>query len=310
MKDYKKTIFIVIVIFQSIVVIILFHEIKLISNNTLGISINRIDSNKIKYNIDSKLEYFYEPVPNSTFEEVKTWVPYKVKYTINSDSLNERFEYKIQKDQGVFRIIAIGDSFTYGLYVSTINNFVKLLEDKLNSENRCNIIEKYEVINLGMEGYDTQYEVERYRIRGKKYNPDLVIWYITDPYRLTEKIREIQKTLPTDTPGNFYGSWEVAYKRINNLYSDMELFNFQIEKIKEFRLKYYNGPLLILAKKQFIDLLKNKFTGKNIYFGLTENMENKSKYRLPDSHFNEDGHRQMTEEILRELKGNKLMPCD
>ena len=101
----------------------------------------------------------------------------KAVYNINSDTFNERFDYEINKDDKTFRIITLGDSFTFGYIVDTKNNWTELLEDKLN-QLHCANFDKIEVINLGVVGYDIQYSVERFKLRGKKYNPDLVLWLL------------------------------------------------------------------------------------------------------------------------------------
>ena len=36
------------------------------------------------------------------------------------------------------------------------------------------------MLNLGLYGYDIEYAVERFRVRGQKYDPDLIIWLIKD----------------------------------------------------------------------------------------------------------------------------------
>src|SRR3989344_740124 len=122
---------------------------------------------------ESGFKFFYEPLANATIkEEVSGGIK-----TINSDTLNERFEYPVEKGGGVFRIITLGDSFTYGAFESTSDNYPEQLEDALN---RLCKNGKFEVINLGMNGYDIDYEIERYRLRGVKYEPDLVLWYVKD----------------------------------------------------------------------------------------------------------------------------------
>ena len=67
--------------------------------------------------------------------------------------------------------MAIGDSFTFGWKEPLENTYPKILERSLNrGRNR-----KYEVINAGISGYNTEQEYEFLRNEGIKYNPDLVI---------------------------------------------------------------------------------------------------------------------------------------
>src|SRR4030067_1940185 len=44
-------------------------------------------------NHDSNLKYFYEPKAKNTIIEKPDWLDNSATYTINSDTLNERFEY-------------------------------------------------------------------------------------------------------------------------------------------------------------------------------------------------------------------------
>lgn len=128
---------------------------------------------------DTTLKHFYELQPNQPEEMgyLPPWAPYTPNITINSDTLNERFYYSLEKPDGVYRIITLGDSWTYGRFVHTANNYPERLEDLLN-QTTCENVKKFEVINLGVPGYDLQYAVERYRVRGKKYDPDLVLWLV------------------------------------------------------------------------------------------------------------------------------------
>ena len=73
------------------------------------VSVNPIDKNNISFDEKNKLKSFYEPRPNS-IEKINEWSPYKGTYTINSDSLNERFDYSVDKPERTYRIITLGDS--------------------------------------------------------------------------------------------------------------------------------------------------------------------------------------------------------
>lgn len=234
------------------------------------------------------------------------------KYTINSDALNERFDYDIEKKEGDFRIITIGDSNTFGENVSTENNWTEVLEDRLNKEKICQKVKKYEVINLGVEGYDTTYEVERYKIRGQKYNPDLVIWYITDLYRITEEIKALTEKMNIDEDTNekkgiFYEAWAKAREKIIEQYGEKGLFNYQMARFKEFREKYYkNQPLLFITTWQQIE---QNIRSSNTYYSVIKVWQDQ-KSLLPDLHFNDEGHKKFAQEVMNVLNQNQLLPCN
>lgn len=90
---------------------------------------------------------------------------------INSDGLRDR-EFSIEKPNNTYRIIFLGDSFTFGWLVELNESYVKFVERKLN-EMEDTII--YEVLNFGVPGYNLAQKVESLNYKGIKYDPDLII---------------------------------------------------------------------------------------------------------------------------------------
>jgi hypothetical protein len=90
---------------------------------------------------------------------------------ISANGLRD-YDYRLQKGDGVFRILCLGDSFIEGLQVPLDSTISKLLERELNGS--CNA-ETYEVINCGRGGMGTADEFLWYLQEGAKFNPDLVI---------------------------------------------------------------------------------------------------------------------------------------
>src|SRR3989344_857994 len=157
---------------------IFFHNFVLVTLNILLLTIITILSVKIIKSRDNKskphyvtrlysgdlmfsetkenLKYFFESIPNNIQIHTAEWLGYKVQNRINSDGLNDNIEYKIEKDDSTYRIITIGDSFTFGLYVQTKDNYPEQLEVMLNSKLKCNSVKKFEVINLGENIYDIE----------------------------------------------------------------------------------------------------------------------------------------------------------
>ena len=135
-----------------------------------------LNSENIEVNTDSEFEYFWELKSYTIEVDQPDWLEEKAVYTYNNDGLNERYNYEIEKKEDVIRIITLGDSFTFGLYVNTFQNWTELLEDELNNSTDLCPNKTFEVINLGVHGYDVPYIVEGYKRRGQKYNPDLVVW--------------------------------------------------------------------------------------------------------------------------------------
>jgi len=95
------------------------------------ISMYPIYKEDILKNNGSSLKFFFEPRPNSIrkTEPSITWT--QGAQNINSDTLNERYDYSLEKKDGLFRIVMLGDSFTDGLGVNTSDNYSEVLEDLL-----------------------------------------------------------------------------------------------------------------------------------------------------------------------------------
>jgi lysophospholipase L1-like esterase len=149
-------------------------------NSVLGLA-TTIDSKTLIYPSDEEYKYYFEFVPNEKVTVTLPWDASKtVTYSHNDDGLNDVHNYQIEKQESTFRIVTLGDSFTYGQFVNTAENWTELLEVSLNAANtKCENkrYTKYEVINLGAPGFDISYIVKRYIEKGKKYNPNLVIWF-------------------------------------------------------------------------------------------------------------------------------------
>ena len=80
-------------------------------------------------------------------------------------------EFNLKKDSNTFRIIAIGDSFAYGV-VPYQYNFFTVLEDNLNQDKPQN---KREVYNMGIPGTGPVDYFSLLLNEGLRYQPDMVI---------------------------------------------------------------------------------------------------------------------------------------
>lgn len=313
----KQKIFIIILCAQIGIIVFLFLQIRNKSNNSLGFSISPIDLKTIERISTNRLNFFYEPKANYVSITNESWLPFEVKNTINNDTLNERYDYSLEKDKGVYRIITLGDSFTYGENVSTENNWAEILEDSLNSKISCKNIDKYEVINLGMKGYDTQYEVERYKLRGQKYNPDLVIWLFTDYERILEVMTPLIKKNDTaankelEKKGIFYNNFRIAREEMVKKLGVEGIKKYQKEQIDNIN-KYYKGKLIFMTfpdKQEYIELLKHSAEKRpNSYFFQPNIDFNDKKILLPDHHLNEEGNKLLMYEILDKVRN--IIPCN
>jgi hypothetical protein len=100
---------------------------------------------------------------------------------INSQGLRD-YEYSLAKPPGVYRILLLGDSTTFGWGVPLTDTSAKILERELNAQHVPGY-PRFEVINSGVGNYDTVQEVTYYKTQGRNFHPDLVVlgYFINDP---------------------------------------------------------------------------------------------------------------------------------
>ncbi len=328
----KKLLFYGFVICEFIAIIVL--GVKLYEHqkqNVLGTQAVVVPIRKefLIFPSNQRLKYYYEPQPNSVYEDKRAWLSYIPIYNINSDSLNTSVEYTVNKDNDTYRIIALGDSFTFGAYVNTQDNYPSKLENLLNSKISCRNIKKFEVINLGVGGYDIEYSVERYLQRGNKYNPDLILWLftpknlenineITQPIRHTcllnsqyDRMKEIDDPKQMEL---FVNCWDASVKQNTEINNSEKLKNYQSQVIHKF-LQVFANNLLFLSfpyqpenDKQLLgDIVQQR---SNIYYFDQLTNINKLKEVLPDGHPTVKGYASITNDIYDYLLKNNIIPCE
>lgn len=319
-ESMKSKISIILILGEAIIIMALGIYIYIKYNNRLHFNINRINKKRLIQKTGTQLKYFYEPKPNSVIKDKNSWLDYKPEYIINSDSLNERFDYSIQKPLVTFRIITLGDSFTYGLLVDTKDNWPEVLEDLLNKKMSCKNIKKFEVINLAMEGYDIQYSAERYEIRGKKYNPDLVLWFIklTNFLQINERIiPKINQYIQNNQPSKNapYIAWDMGFLESLGDLGEDQILGLQREYLKQFR-ENNKTPLFFLTfsdtPSKYKDLLKQTSTNySNTYWSdrITDVYKTAQLHFQEDWHPNQKGHQIIAQDVFRLLTRNKIIPC-
>lgn len=116
------------------------------------------------FRFDSKLGWSLKPGSRATSKRTGLGVDYR----INSQGLRDQ-ETSYQKPAGVFRIVLLGDSRSFGFGVPIEKHFSRLLED---------YFQNLEVINLGVDGYGIDQELLYLRAEGFRYQPNLVLTYL------------------------------------------------------------------------------------------------------------------------------------
>ena len=93
---------------------------------------------------------------------------YEIMYRINSKGLRDD-ETSYEKPEGIFRIVLLGDSRTFGYGVPIEKHFSTLLEGYFKG---------LEVINMGVSGFGVDQELLYLRSEGFRYEPDIVLVYV------------------------------------------------------------------------------------------------------------------------------------
>lgn len=267
---------------------------------------------------------FIDIVPNNKFGYLSPGWGKKGKVslnTINSDGFNDLSDYSHTKPKNTIRIIALGNSYTFGLFLPTKKNYTEVLEKELN--NQCPKDKSYEVINLGVPGYALRFSTERFRLKGAKYRPDLIVWLVTDTDFLIKEDVIYGKMRPdlANVRGISvdYGLVSIFKQLKNSLLEKggpRNVNNYQLQAFSMLR-KYYQGPLIVLSLKgvatadlspYHMEILGYYLQNKKLTY-LTTPFFVKPSGQFPDGHLNEMGNKELALSVLRYLSTNKIVPC-
>lgn len=121
---------------------------------------------------------------------------YHARVTTNSECLRAPRSYSRPKPAGTYRILLLGDSQTFGQGVEFEQTFGQLIETELNARSKGPVVE---VINSGVDGYNTAQEAAFLAARGVEYEPDCVlILFIGNDLELPDFIDKYQSPLALD----------------------------------------------------------------------------------------------------------------
>lgn len=307
-KKHRALIFILVVFIELFIIIYLILTFK----DNPESSVSGVNTATSIQN-EGKLKYYFEPKPNSKGNNKQPSFLKEIPvYTINSDTLNERKDYSIHKNNDTYRILTLGDSFTYGLFVNTRDNYPEQLEDILNSWN-CTNISNFEVINLGHVGEDIVYMEERFRKRGIKYNPDLIIMLLKDDdiYQSSEMIYKWLEENP-DINSPTEDKWIRAIDEINQKIGEENIMKDEMNSLQNIR-NTFSRDMLVLGINSFLDrgnIHIEEFIKKNTrtFFHIAPDEMLKKEYQFPDMHPTSQGYKIMVEDLSKYLDKN-IITC-
>ena len=105
--------------------------------------------------------------------------------SFNSAGMRDR-EHAVERAEGVFRVLVLGDSFMEALQVPFETSFPSLLEREL--EKRAG--RRVEVVNASVSGWGTDDELQYLTTHGMKWRPDLVLVAMTLHNDVSDNLRE------------------------------------------------------------------------------------------------------------------------
>ena len=303
-------------------------------HNVLGATVFKIDKENLLFAPVENLQHFYEWKPNETIVHERPWLPHTITAVTNNDGLIGDIEYAEDKPQHVYRIIALGDSFTEGPYVENKDTYPKQLETILNSQHPCSNIDRFEVLNFGVGGYDIEYAAHRFLTRGLKYQPDFILWFLKDDdfdelteksyekvnqylSRMTEEMKqdvtkfEKYDQLEEEWKEPRYGLWEKIFflvrKELLNELSQEDYVAAQTKAIQTMT-KSYDKPILLFTfsdtdprYKARIKLWSNTEVNVRNYDGIPTLQAPVETFDPHDGHPNAKGYEKIAERIYTYL---------
>jgi lysophospholipase L1-like esterase len=285
-------------------------------------TVARLSRENLVFPTDSEFKYYNTLVSSTPFEETRPWDKTTAKYAVNHDGLNDRYNYNTLKPDGVIRIMTLGDSFTFGHYVDTADNWTERLEDLLNNQLHCKDTKKFEVINLGMRGFDIPYIVKRYNDYGLKYHPDLIIWFESGSgfTRINEIMQPIIQECDTKVASGSYrttstdpfnGCYADTLRTVLETYPPDKINKLLDEWLEKFFAIRGKTPTLFAAfaslDEQHKDTLRDRAIGNPDVYMMASISDPASRDGLfPDKHPNRYGHALIAEDIFAYLKDYKV----
>ena len=124
----------------------------------------RIPDIQLQFKPNTRFHLRYDSNPRGYFDAAKG-----LTYRINEHGFRGP-GFQAQKPEGAFRVMLLGDSFTFGEGVRWEDTFGERLQHQLRSS-----LPQVEVLNLGVSKWNTQDEVNYLNRAGHRFDPDLVL---------------------------------------------------------------------------------------------------------------------------------------
>ena len=118
--------------------------------------------------------------------------------TINRWGMRDR-DYPEHPQSGTFRMVILGASYTLGWGVGDDETFENIAEDRLNREAPIDGVERYELLNLAVNGYGPVQKLHTFETRVFAFKPDVVA-YTAHSGELLWMVQRMQRLIEEDRP--------------------------------------------------------------------------------------------------------------
>jgi lysophospholipase L1-like esterase len=198
------------------------------------------------------------------------------------------YEFSETKERNIKRILVFGDSITVGTDSIEYSEDVysKQLENIISKDKTLKY--KYEVYNMGVDGYNTVQEAENLRLHVDKYKPDIVIvtycLNVTDDYECGIYY-QILSYLKLGKIGYFLTGSKLYKALCQILFNKMNLYDKAKVEKKCDRYWGFEESDMNIPEKGFrmFDLLQKKYNFK-LYVFIVPFLVNYNNYKYEEEH--------------------------
>ncbi|HRK02433.1 MAG TPA: SGNH/GDSL hydrolase family protein, partial [Oligoflexia bacterium] len=128
-----------------------------------------VDKQYSAFRVDSEISYGHSP--NTVSAGTAPYDEFVYEYRHNSQGFRD-IEHPEKKEPGTFRILGLGDSFTYGAGAQFEDTYLAVVERELNNNN---LNKRVEIIKAGISRSFPEHQRLVLKKYGPYYRPDLVI---------------------------------------------------------------------------------------------------------------------------------------
>ncbi|MFN8390974.1 MAG: SGNH/GDSL hydrolase family protein [Bdellovibrionota bacterium] len=267
-------------------------------------------------------------------------------YVPESSPDNRNFAYAPEKAPGTFRIVVIGDSFTFAGKVHFDDNFATRLGRMLNLNDHQ---PKVEVLNWGVPGFSTFQERELVKKALLSYQPDVILLEITlnDPEltpfsQRNDRVEKRRERMMRSFLAQHWKTYALLMNRIYNTLQNREYLDYHhdlfndaktwgtfsdsLEKIGDMA-KNHNVPVVGVIFPFFSHVIGDRYPFIDIHEKIVGELEKADIHPLDlrpfyngipperlqaipgqDAHPNEIAHRIAADAIYAKLAAENLIP--